>query len=71
MNMIGLDDAPDRKVGEKVGVRGVRGKKIDWRKVGALMEISDYIVAHNADYDFRFIARDFPPSASKPWLLCI
>ncbi|CAD7944731.1 unnamed protein product [Amoebophrya sp. A25] len=68
VNMIGYEDDPKRVVREKTGIRGVKGKKIDWRKVGALMEISHFIVAHNADYDFRFIARDFPPAAYKQWL---
>ncbi|CAD7963450.1 unnamed protein product [Amoebophrya sp. A120] len=68
VNLIGYEDDPERKVKDRVGIRGVKGKKIDWAYVGKLIEISDFIVAHNADYDFRFVARDFPPSAFKPWL---
>ena len=36
------------------------GKAIDWAKVGAMIEKSDYIICHNSNFDRKFLERQTP-----------
>lgn len=43
------------------------GKALDDARIEAMFEQAEFLVAHNANFDSRFVARLFPVSASKPW----
>ena len=43
------------------------GEKLDAETVNGMIERSDVMVAHNASFDRRFIATEFPAVAKKPW----
>lgn len=45
----------------------VAGQKIDWDKVGAMLDVAQVVIAHNASFDRPFIDRYVPSSARKIW----
>jgi DNA polymerase-3 subunit epsilon len=51
-----------------IPIRDVRGRSVDRRRIGELIEKSELIVAHNAQFDRAFVGRLIPSSTRKPWL---
>ena len=49
----------------------VRGRKLDSHVVEAFMESADLIVAHNANFDRRFLENFSPAFEMKPWACSI
>ncbi len=51
------------------GIRNedVKGKELDRRKIESMMEQAQFIAAHNAGFDHRFVIKMFPAAKSKPW----
>jgi len=45
----------------------LRGKKIDWEKLKAMVNKSDIILAHNASFDRKFIRKHIPETDEKIW----
>lgn len=45
----------------------VAGQKVDAAEVAAILEPAALVIAHNADFDRRFLERAFPCFAAKPW----
>jgi len=45
----------------------VRGKRLDERRIRALLERAEFFVAHNASFDRPFVERLFPEAGAKPW----
>ena len=43
------------------------GKSFDDKAIEAAFAIADFIVAHNASFDRRFVERRFPAVSRKPW----
>ncbi|NLN28093.1 MAG: hypothetical protein GX161_07730 [Firmicutes bacterium] len=48
--------------------RDVRGKRLDDRRVLALLGQAEFLVAHNAAFDRAFIERLYPQVKRKPWV---
>lgn len=44
------------------------GKRLDHGRVEKMIELADFIVAHNARFDRSFVTKLFPLSREKPWL---
>lgn len=45
----------------------IRGKELDHVTVTSLIESSDAIIAHNSDFDKRFVSKLFPAAKKKSW----
>jgi DNA polymerase III subunit epsilon len=50
-----------------LSLRQLRGKRLDGDKVMHLIEVATVVVAHNATFDRRFVARHFPAADSASW----
>lgn len=48
--------------------RDVAGKRLDEERVNCLLGQAEFLVAHNAKFDYGFLVRLFPKCAEKPWL---
>ncbi len=48
--------------------RMVRGCKVDEEKVRSALMGSDFIIAHNANFDYQFVVRLFPWATSLIWM---
>jgi len=46
----------------------VRGKVLDDQRVVAALTQAEFIVAHNAAFDYRFMVKLYPQAAAKTWL---
>lgn len=46
----------------------VRGKALDCARVSTLLKQAEFIIAHNASFDRRFVGTQFPLANQKPWL---
>jgi DNA polymerase-3 subunit epsilon len=44
------------------------GKTLDHTRVEAILNEAEFIVAHNAPFDRRFVEKLFPCATTKPWL---
>jgi DNA polymerase-3 subunit epsilon len=51
----------------RISNEDVKGKELDRRKIESIMERAEFIAAHNAGFDRRFVEKMFPPAESKPW----
>jgi DNA polymerase-3 subunit epsilon len=47
--------------------RAIRGMTLDKNRIEAMLEQTEFLVAHNANFDLGFVARLFPASTLKPW----
>jgi len=48
--------------------RMVRGLKLDYRRIRAILRKADFVVAHNAGFDRSFVERLMPSSHHMTWL---
>lgn len=48
--------------------RMVRGRRLDDDRVRTLLAQAEFVVAHNARFDYGFVCRLYPEAANKPWL---
>lgn len=48
--------------------RMVRGLKLDYRRIRKMLRVADFVVAHNAGFDRRFVERLMPSFHNKSWL---
>lgn len=46
----------------------VQGKALDDQRILSLFRRAEFLVAHNASFDFGFVARMYPEVHHKPWL---
>lgn len=46
----------------------VRGRALDTERIRSILTRVDFIVAHNASFDYRFVTRMYPWAAEIPWL---
>lgn len=46
----------------------VLGKRLDAPRIEAMLARAEFIIAHNAGFDSKFVAKLFPACAEKPWL---
>ncbi|MDA8192395.1 MAG: exonuclease domain-containing protein [Thermaerobacter sp.] len=46
----------------------VKGRRIEEEKVRIELESSEFLVAHNANFDYAFVVRLFPWTASMVWM---
>lgn len=69
---VGLRD-PGRPIPPRAtavhGIRDadVRGKRLDERRIRALIDQAEFLVAHNARFDRAFVERLFPGARKKQW----
>lgn len=49
----------------------VRGRVLDDRRVRALLDRAEFLVAHHAAFDRAFVTRLYPEAARKPWLCTV
>lgn len=50
-----------------LGPADLRGKALDAARVRRLVEAADFLVAHNAPFDYGFLTRLYPEAGLKPW----
>lgn len=52
------------------GITGamVAGAALDDDRITALVTQADFLVAHNAQFDYGFVTRAYPLAARRPWL---
>jgi DNA polymerase-3 subunit epsilon len=48
--------------------RMVRGLKLDYRRIRAILREAEFVVAHNAAFDRSFVERSMPSSRCMTWL---
>lgn len=46
----------------------VRGKRLDYARIEAMLHKAEFLIAHNASFDRGFIVRLFDICTQKPWL---
>jgi DNA polymerase III subunit epsilon len=46
----------------------VRGKRLDMERLESLIDRAEYLIAHNATFDRRFLSTLLPAAARKTWL---
>ncbi|NLN17645.1 MAG: DNA polymerase III subunit epsilon [Firmicutes bacterium] len=46
----------------------VKGHRLDEERIQDMLNRAEFVVAHNARFDYGFVVRLFPGVASKPWL---
>lgn len=46
----------------------VQGKELDFHRLGSMMERAEFLIAHNANFDYGFVRKLLPVCDSKPWL---
>lgn len=46
----------------------VKGRQLDDNRIRSLLEQAEFIVAHNARFDYGFVSRLYPEAARKMWL---
>lgn len=46
----------------------VRGCRLNEERINALLSAAEFIVSHNASFDYAFLSRLFPAITSKHWL---
>lgn len=46
----------------------VQGRTLDDDRIRDLISRAEFLVAHNASFDFGFVARMYPEVTQKPWL---
>ncbi|MCL6590966.1 MAG: hypothetical protein K6U80_13560 [Firmicutes bacterium] len=70
---IGLRE-PKRPISEGAfrvhGIRhsDVQGKELDLSRLNAMIQRVEFLIAHNANFDYGFVRRLLPVCDSKPWL---
>lgn len=70
---VGLRE-PSVRIGRRAaavhGITGamVAGAALDDDRLAALVTQADFLVAHNAQFDYGFVTRAFPLAARRPWL---
>ncbi len=47
--------------------RKLRGKELDNKRILALLKQADFLISHNARFDYSFVTPLFPEAAAKPW----
>lgn len=47
--------------------RKLKGKDLDKGKILALLKQADFLISHNARFDYSFVTPLFPEVAAKPW----
>jgi DNA polymerase-3 subunit epsilon len=52
------------------GIRAgdVQGKALDLQRLEIMIQRAEFLIAHNANFDYGFVRRLLPVCASKPWL---
>lgn len=51
----------------RISRSSLKGTQLDSGRVNELLEQSEFLIAHNAGFDYRFVTRLFPSAAAKPW----
>jgi DNA polymerase-3 subunit epsilon len=51
----------------RISRSSLKGAQLDSGRVNELLERSEFLIAHNAGFDYRFVTRLFPAAAAKPW----
>lgn len=46
----------------------VRGRRLDYERIQTLWNKAEFVIAHNATFDYGFITKLMPETAAKPWL---
>lgn len=46
----------------------VAGQQLDGQRIVQLLQQAEFIVAHNAEFDYEFVRRLYHEAAGKPWL---
>ncbi|MGI6611955.1 MAG: exonuclease domain-containing protein [Limnochordia bacterium] len=46
----------------------VKGRRLSESRIRAVLDRAEFVVAHNAPFDYGFVIRLFPEAAAKPWL---
>lgn len=59
---------PDAAAIHGITMDMVRGRRLDFARIQTLWHEAEFIVAHNATFDYGFITRLIPETAAKPWL---
>jgi len=59
----------NRYAGKKHGIKNVelRGQSLDHNRVSAILNKAEFILAHNAPFDKRFVTAMFGQAGSKKW----
>lgn len=47
--------------------RQLKGKDLDREKIASLLRQAEFLVSHNARFDYAFVAPFFPEAVAKPW----
>ena len=50
-----------------IDLRTLRGKRLDEERVTGIIGRAEFLIAHNAAFDRRYVERLFPEANSKPW----
>ena len=64
----GCDIDPDAEAVHGISFDEVRGKRLRDKVVRRLLRRADFIVAHNAVFDRRFVEKLYPQTQKKRWL---
>lgn len=51
-----------------ITLRMMRGHHLDYRIIRAIFQEADFLVAHNAEFDRRFVERLMPSARNRKWL---
>lgn len=54
-----------------LSLEALKGQRLDEERIRDLLERAEFIVAHNAPFDRRFVSRAFPKLPAKPWVCSI
>lgn len=46
----------------------VKGQELDHQRISTLLDRAEFVVAHNAQFDYGFVVQMYPKAARKPWL---
>ncbi|MBX5477274.1 MAG: hypothetical protein IRZ18_09170, partial [Clostridia bacterium] len=59
---------PDATAIHHITHRMVKGRRLDDRRVRDLLDKAEFLIAHNAQFDYSFVVRLYPEAAQKVWL---
>jgi|CZCA01.1.fsa_nt_gi DNA polymerase-3 subunit epsilon len=70
---VGLQEPSQRIPLEATAIHGihekmVRNRRLDDHRIMSLMSQAEFIIAHNARFDYSFVTRLYPSTAQKTWL---